>query len=96
MSTAADPMEQLRGRFRDRLAADCAPLNEALQTGDREGLRAVCHRIAGAGGMFGYPALSDRASEIECAVDEGADADRLEALTRQLLSEIDAELRSRG
>jgi HPt (histidine-containing phosphotransfer) domain-containing protein len=94
MSSAADPMEQLRGRFRERLAADRRPLGEASRTGDRDALRSICHRIAGAGGMFGYAGLSARASQIECAVDEGVDADGLEAVTRQLLQEIEEALRS--
>jgi HPt (histidine-containing phosphotransfer) domain-containing protein len=94
MNTAPDPMEQLRGRFRGRLVADRLPLGEALQTGDRDALRFVCHRIAGAAGMFGYPALSARASEVECRVDEGAEADALESVTRQLLREIDEALGS--
>jgi HPt (histidine-containing phosphotransfer) domain-containing protein len=89
-------MEQLRARFRERLAADRRPLGEALRSGDREALRAICHRMAGAGGMLGYSSLSARASDLECAVDEGVDAEGLEAITSQLLQGIDEALRSPG
>jgi HPt (histidine-containing phosphotransfer) domain-containing protein len=94
VSSAPDPMEQLRARFRERLAADRRPLSEALGSGDRGALRAICHRMAGAAGMFGFASLSARASEIECAVDEGVDAQGVEAITGKLLQEIEEALRS--
>ena len=92
VSSSPDPMEQLRARFRDRLGQERMALAQALREGDSGALRAICHRIAGAGGMFGYPNLSGRASDVEAAVDDGVPATELQMRTAALLSSIDEAL----
>ena len=66
-----DIMQDLRLRFCARLSGDIAALAAAAEAGDRQAIRGVCHRIAGAGGMFGFAALSAAASEAEEAIDGG-------------------------
>ena len=90
MTVAADPMEALRGRFRGRLSEERAVLAEAAAKSDRATLRAICHRIAGAGGMFGYGDLSDLASLIEEGLDGGAPCPALRTQVSELLAAIDA------
>ena len=89
MTEAADPMAALRDRFRDRLADERPALEEAAERHDRATLRAICHRIAGSGGMFGYAELSRLASKIEEAVDEGYGCERLRDQLATLLAGID-------
>jgi HPt (histidine-containing phosphotransfer) domain-containing protein len=94
MTADADPMEALRGRFRDRLAAERAALAEAVERSDRETFRAICHRIAGAGGMFGFADLSQLASRVEEAIDAGVACRDLREPVAQLLSDIDDATRA--
>jgi HPt (histidine-containing phosphotransfer) domain-containing protein len=72
-----DIMQDLRLRFCARLSSDIAVLVAAAEAGDRASIRGVCHRIAGAGGMFGFAALSAAASEAEEAIDAGETLDAL-------------------
>lgn len=65
-------MQDLRLRFCARLSGDVEALQAAAAAGDRAAIRAICHRMAGAGGMFGFAALSAAASEAEEAIDAGA------------------------
>ena len=85
--TQDEQMAGLRARFLERLEEDRARLEAAIAAGDEAVIRALVHRISGAAGMFGYAALSDRAAEVEEALDEGAD---VEALVDRLLAEIRA------
>jgi len=88
MSENPDPMEALRGRFLARLAAERQALAESAEHGDRVTLRAICHRIAGAGGMFGFPELSRLASEIEERIEAGVSVGEIAPSIAQLLAEI--------
>jgi HPt (histidine-containing phosphotransfer) domain-containing protein len=66
-----DIMQSLRLRFCSRLTEDIGALEAAAEAGDGAAIRAICHRMAGAGGMFGFADLSAAASEAEEAVDAG-------------------------
>lgn len=90
--TGGDPMAALRLRFRARLAEERVLLRDAAEAGDAAALRAVCHRIAGAGGMFGYAELSALASRVEEEIDAGAEGPALAASTARLTSLIDEVL----
>ncbi|HZF95364.1 MAG TPA: Hpt domain-containing protein [Allosphingosinicella sp.] len=80
-----DIMQSLRLRFCARLTEDIAALQAAAEAGDRAAIRAVCHRMAGAGGMFGFADLSAAASEAEEAVDAGEAGDALSRRVGQVL-----------
>ena len=89
-------MEQLRVRFRERLVAERDVLAEALGAGDREQVRAVCHRMAGAAGMFGSPDLSALASELEALIEDGTQGEALSGAASALLAGIDIAIGARG
>jgi HPt (histidine-containing phosphotransfer) domain-containing protein len=77
-----DIMHSLRLRFCARLTEDIGALEAASGAGDKAAIRAVCHRMAGAGGMFGFADLSAAASEAEEAIDAGETG---EALNRRVV-----------
>jgi HPt (histidine-containing phosphotransfer) domain-containing protein len=81
-----DIMQSLRLRFCARLAEDIGALEAAAEADDRATIRAVCHRMAGAAGMFGFADLSAAASEAEEAIDAGETGD---ALGRRVKSVLD-------
>jgi HPt (histidine-containing phosphotransfer) domain-containing protein len=87
--TGADPMAALKLRFRARLAEERVLLADAAEAGDRARLRSICHRIAGAGGMFGYAKLSAIASRVEEALDAGVEGPALADLSADLTLLID-------
>jgi HPt (histidine-containing phosphotransfer) domain-containing protein len=69
-------MEAFKARFRDRCAIDLASLeallNEGVRSGD--GLRRIAHGLSGAGGTFGFPAVSEAAAPVDDALIEGRPA----------------------
>ncbi|HEY0148763.1 MAG TPA: Hpt domain-containing protein [Allosphingosinicella sp.] len=89
MSGAPDPMAGLKDRFRARLAEERSLLASAAASGDSATLRSICHRIAGAGGMFGYGQLSALASRVEEAIDDDRPPGTLARLSADLLRLID-------
>lgn len=72
--TTPDPMAALRARFLSRAADDLAwfrangeaPADEALTR---------AHKLAGAGGTFGFPDVSAAAAEVEEDLQAGRPAD---------------------
>jgi HPt (histidine-containing phosphotransfer) domain-containing protein len=65
---SADPFGPLRRRFLDRCREDLALVERALaEPGLRSEapFREAVHRLSGAAGTFGYPAVSERASRID-------------------------------
>lgn len=69
MSASPDRFASLRRRFRDRLVeADAAlPLLAADPAGHSR-LQDLAHKLAGAGGSFGFPDVSDAAAVVDCAI----------------------------
>lgn len=65
----AEFMAALNGQFRARCAAEAARLDAFLRgETPREDLLAALHRIAGSGGTFGHPDLSEQAFALDEAV----------------------------
>jgi len=66
-----DHVAQLSGKFLERTAAQALTLRrlfDSLQGGDAtyvSAMRDIAHKIHGGGGMFGFPAVSECAGEIE-------------------------------
>jgi HPt (histidine-containing phosphotransfer) domain-containing protein len=90
-----DPLADLKASFLRRVRRDIAALAEdrsALKHGNAlshrlEGIRDVAHSLSGAGGIYGYPAISDAAAAVEDAAlallaAAGSDALLLDALDR--------------
>jgi len=80
---ASAPLDELRSAFQARVEKDAAALRQdrlALQQGLRtramlEAIRQRAHSLAGAGGIYGFAALSDAAAALEeAALAEMADA----------------------
>jgi two-component system, cell cycle response regulator len=102
-----DHVAQLSGKFLERTAAQALTLRrlfDSLQGGDATYVSAmhdIAHKIHGGGGMFGFPAVSECAGEIERlvqtllmadpAADPGAQArtrEQLQASIRQLADAV--------
>lgn len=66
-----DALEALRARFRERARADADKISRAIYDGDYEVLEQVVHGLAGAAGLFGYPALSEYALAIDAEFEAG-------------------------
>jgi CheY-like chemotaxis protein/HPt (histidine-containing phosphotransfer) domain-containing protein len=90
---ARDPLEELRGAFLLRVERDAALLEQdclALQQGPRpratlDRIKRTAHSLAGAGGIYGFAALSDAAAALEDAtLAELADAAAAEPTDRAL------------
>jgi len=65
----AEFMAALKDQFRARCAAEATRLDAFLRgEAPREDLLAALHRIAGSGGTFGYPDLSEQAFALDEAV----------------------------
>lgn len=75
LQPVADPLKELRVSFMQRVGRDIAVLSEdrvALQDGielphtlDR--IRRIAHGLSGAGGIYGFPEISDAAAAVEDA-----------------------------
>ncbi|GAA0735232.1 Hpt domain-containing protein [Sphingomonas japonica] len=90
MSEFEARMEALRSRFRDRAVSESERLTAALIAGDRSELRRACHSLTGNAGMFGFPELSRQAALTESAIEDGECAERIEELTRAVVTALDA------
>ena len=84
-----DRMAALRARFLADAAAQRAALSAALGADDRESMRWIAHGLAGRGGTFGYPELSEKAQELEEAIDTGGSSERLRELGKVLIEALD-------
>jgi CheY-like chemotaxis protein len=90
---AKDPMDDLRAAFLLRVQRDTATLSEdrlALRENNRppatlDRIKRVAHGLSGAGGIYGFAALSDAAATLEeAAIDELAGAGAGEATDQAL------------
>lgn len=70
-------LARLKGRFLDRCRED---LQVVRAPPDAEALRAVLHRLAGAGGTFGYPGITRLAARAEDELLQGRAPDLAELI----------------
>jgi two-component system OmpR family response regulator len=76
VQSALDPMEDLRARFLQRVKKDVAALSQhrlVLKDGNRptdvlDRIKHIAHGLSGAGGIYGFAAISDAAADLEDAV----------------------------
>lgn len=86
---STDPFALLRRRFLARCGEDLVLVERALVEpalrSDPE-LRAAVHRLSGAAGTFGYPAVSERAGRIDDGLHAHgvAEGEHLQALAEAL------------
>lgn len=79
-------LEQLKTRFRARCGGDRGDLARLAAQGDRDGVKQLAHKLAGAAGTFGFAPLSESALLLEGQLDMG------EPLDPALLQLLDAQL----
>ncbi|HET9426809.1 MAG TPA: Hpt domain-containing protein [Allosphingosinicella sp.] len=89
MAAFDDRLEALRERFIVRSRTDRIMLIKALAADDRTELQRIAHSLAGAGGLFGHPEISDSGQRLEDALDEATTEDIQEA-ARELLRRLEA------
>ena len=53
------------GEFVEGLSARLTAMEEALRGSDFETLRTAAHQLKGSGGGYGYPLVTERATELE-------------------------------
>jgi len=88
MDAFAQRMTLLRARFNERALVDEAELEAAMMAGDFGAATRILHSLAGNAGMFGYPALSKAARDLEQAIESrGPDAD-IPRLLREVVDQI--------
>ena len=82
---------RLRGLFIGRSRGEQAEMSRALESGDLEVVGATAHRMAGAAGAFGLPAVEAAARELErqCIASDAAGARGALARVRDELARID-------
>jgi CheY-like chemotaxis protein len=76
MQSAHDPLADLRAGFLQRVERDAATLSKdrlALQETDGlsatlDRIKGIAHSLSGAGGIYGYPEISDAAADLEDAI----------------------------
>jgi HPt (histidine-containing phosphotransfer) domain-containing protein len=90
MTEAEDRFQQLRRRFIDRSAGD---LDVLRSQSDREELRMIVHRLAGAAGTFGYAEISADAGLVDDALVEGRDPEP--EIMDRLIASIEALIETR-
>ncbi len=77
-------IRELIEEFVGELPARYAQMRALTSLSDRESLRAMAHQLKGAGGGYGYPAITQAAAHLERAILGGGSqievVDRLEAL----------------
>ena len=81
-----EQMAALHRRFLVEAEADCSVCRGALEDGDFELLRRSAHRLAGRGGMFGYPKVSKAAERLEDALLASAGRETIALLGGELLT----------
>jgi HPt (histidine-containing phosphotransfer) domain-containing protein len=65
LAAADEKFGVLVQEFLNSLDRRLADLGSALSSSDYQRLRSLAHQLKGTGGGYGYPALSERAAELE-------------------------------
>jgi len=60
-------------QFEERLPDRIAELQSSWQAGDRQGVAAIAHKLAGSAGMYGLTTCGDHARALETAISSGTD-----------------------
>jgi signal transduction histidine kinase/DNA-binding NarL/FixJ family response regulator len=70
--TGDEDMKDIVREFVDSLGERTSAIEAALAGADRGTLQRLAHQLAGAGGGFGFPTITDEARAVERAILEGA------------------------
>ncbi len=86
-----DPdMIEIVREFADELPSRAESVESLLRQGDLGELQRLAHQLKGAGGGYGFAAVSDVAAAVEQALKDGVDAAVLEARTSALCETLRA------
>lgn len=92
------PMDAIRQDYLRSLAAqreDIARLSDSAEAETFPGLRALAHKLAGTGKIYGFPEISEAGYALESTLrQEDISADEVSRKTRYLLSVLERALRS--
>lgn len=88
--SGSDPFTSIRKRFIERCRSDLHNLEDLKSAGtdDPDALSrliGVAHSLAGAGGIFGFPEISNKASELETRLIEGGSNNRADTALDELI-----------
>ncbi|MCV3238647.1 Hpt domain-containing protein [Mesorhizobium sp. ZC-5] len=94
----SDPFTDIRNRFIERCRSDLHSLEELKSAGFDNpdasvALTKIAHSLAGAGGIFGFPEISNKAFALEALIIEGeGDNQAIAALDEliQILGQVSA------
>jgi len=88
--TEADPFidDELMSIFIDGCRQRLESVTTALTHEDWDALRTAAHNVKGSAVTFGYPELSEMATEVQLAIDEGQ-FDQVPSLTMELIAELE-------
>lgn len=84
---ADDPeMQELLQQFLEGLSDYCAQIQQGLQDQDLDTLKRVGHQLKGAGGGYGYPAITISGAHLENTVNQaGVLNDAVRAAAHELI-----------
>ena len=87
---ADDPdLADLVGRFVNSLDGKVANMRARFASGDANELAMLAHQLKGAGGGYGFPAITEAASRLEANVKEGEDSGQIEMAISELAALCD-------
>lgn len=90
MTNVDERLAALSARFVEQAGATIGAIEQALARQAWADLAGHCHSLAGRAGMFGHPAIGERARAVELAVDEQRSHGEIASLTGDLLAQLEA------
>ena len=92
-----DPdMREIVQEFVDDLKERTSEIEQALASRSYDQLRTLAHQLKGAGGGYGFDAITDSAGQLEHALKESADDATVDRLTRLLCETLGAVVFGEG
>lgn len=86
-----DPdMREIVQEFVEDLKERTREIEQALAARGYDQLRTLAHQLKGAGGGYGFDAITESAGQLEHALKEAADDATIEGLTRHLCETLGA------
>ena len=87
-------LNKLRSRFRERLARELPKLCTHIPYThkNQQALMQLAHSLAGAGGTFGFPCISTKATELENLLRQNQDEQEITTALHKLIATISAAI----
>ncbi|MEX0774971.1 MAG: CHASE domain-containing protein [Phycisphaeraceae bacterium] len=81
-----DDLRQFLDSFVAGLPVQAAQLESLLEAGQLDGLCKLAHQLKGAGGMYGFASITERADQLETSVGQTEAMDTITQQTRDLIA----------